>query len=111
MTAYIITPEQHAQIVDAINAAVHGTDTYANSYKGDKASAALAMLRGAQQLRERIAGEIRPLMQKTDGANTDDIANRIHYPGCWDTAAYPTLVDALWECVEWRGCSTCGASK
>jgi hypothetical protein len=29
---------------------------------------------------------------------TDEtIAEQIHYPGCWDTVAYPTLASALWE--------------
>ncbi len=34
------------------------------------------------------------------------IANKIHYPDCWDTMAYPTLLDAVHECYE--GCSQCG---
>ena len=24
-------------------------------------------------------------------------ADKIHYPGCWDTLAYPSLLDALGE--------------
>ena len=31
----------------------------------------------------------------------------IHYPDCWDTAAYPTLRDAIHECLAWSGCSVC----
>ena len=27
------------------------------------------------------------------------IARNIHYPDCWDTMAYPTLYDAINECV------------
>lgn len=27
------------------------------------------------------------------------VAEKIHYPQCWDTAAYPTLLSALWECI------------
>lgn len=33
------------------------------------------------------------------------IASLLHYPECWDTAAYPTLLDAVAEIHE--GCSTC----
>lgn len=31
------------------------------------------------------------------------ISNLIHYPACWDTMAYPSLEDALYEI----GCSEC----
>ncbi len=34
------------------------------------------------------------------------IANKIHYPDCWDSMAYPTLLDAVHECYD--GCSQCG---
>ena len=34
------------------------------------------------------------------------VARLYHYPDCWDTMAYPTLFDAIWEM---RGpCTTCG---
>ena len=40
-----------------------------------------------------------------------EIGEMIHYPECWDTAAYPTLADALWEMVAWSTqhpiCPTC----
>lgn len=32
-------------------------------------------------------------LRKTNG----DLAEAIHYPGCWDTAAFPELADALKE--------------
>ena len=39
------------------------------------------------------------------------IAEAIHYPECWDTMAYPTLVYALWEMIgidfTKRFCPTC----
>lgn len=38
---------------------------------------------------------------------SDKYARLIHYPECWDTAAYPTLADAIWESLAWSGCSTC----
>ena len=34
-------------------------------------------------------------------------AGMIHYPDCWDTAAYPALRDAIHECLALSGCSTC----
>ena len=36
-----------------------------------------------------------------------DWAQMIHYPECWDTAAYPELRDALHEALAWSGCSVC----
>lgn len=46
------------------------------------------------------------------------IAKAIHYPVCWDTAAYPTLASALWEMVSFKAssdniatCSTCKKSQ
>ncbi len=33
------------------------------------------------------------------------IANKIHYPDCWDTMTYPTLLDAVHECYD--GCCEC----
>jgi hypothetical protein len=33
------------------------------------------------------------------------IAQAIHYPECWDTAAYPTVEDALRELYAWFKCS------
>ena len=31
----------------------------------------------------------------------------IHYPECWDTAAYPELRYAIHEALAWSGCSVC----
>lgn len=45
-----------------------------------------------------------------EGEAAKDIAKRIHYPEHWDTAAYPTLVEALWECVPDFKCSECDAA-
>ena len=36
-----------------------------------------------------------------------DWAQMIHYPECWDTAAYPELRDAIHEALAWSGCSVC----
>lgn len=35
----------------------------------------------------------------------DEIARKIHYPQCWDTACYPTLADAVIEIATGAGCS------
>jgi hypothetical protein len=38
-----------------------------------------------------------------------DLAAALHYPGCWDTAAYPALADALEAvCADFK-CSECAA--
>ena len=34
-------------------------------------------------------------------------AAMIHYPECWDTAAYPELRNAIHEALAWAGCSVC----
>lgn len=34
-------------------------------------------------------------------------ATFLHYPDCWDTAAYPTLESAIHEALAWSGCSIC----
>ncbi|WP_205191323.1 hypothetical protein [Burkholderia sp. LMG 13014] len=40
------------------------------------------------------------------------IARALHYPACWDTAAYPTLESAAWEAIAAAkiGCSACEAA-
>lgn len=35
------------------------------------------------------------------------IAELLHYPRCWDTAAYPTVFDAMIETAGAAGCSAC----
>jgi hypothetical protein len=42
-------------------------------------------------------------------AVSERIARALHYPACWDTAAYPTLESAVWEAIACAklGCSTC----
>lgn len=42
-------------------------------------------------------------------AERQAIAAAIHYPDCWDTAAYPMLADALTEVYEHFHCSECGS--
>lgn len=43
----------------------------------------------------------------------ESIAKEIHYPACWDTAAYPTLEDAMLEMVFSTRfvCSECTSSE
>ena len=35
----------------------------------------------------------------------DEISKVLHYPDCWDTAAYPTLEDAIIEAKSWAHCT------
>jgi hypothetical protein len=44
-------------------------------------------------------------MTHFSGEETEKMAKRIHYPECWDMAAYPTLADAIYEIVLNVGCS------
>jgi hypothetical protein len=46
-------------------------------------------------------------------AVSERIARALHYPACWDTAAYPTLESAAWEAIACAklGCSTCGPAQ
>ena len=46
-------------------------------------------------------------MRETD----KDIAADIHYPDCWDTAAYPRLIDALRQLAHCVGCKECEAAQ
>lgn len=56
---------------------------------------------GAIQMVERgIAAAINAMPAKYP----DEWARAIHYPECWDTAAYPTLHDAIHEVVTCCGC-------
>lgn len=43
----------------------------------------------------------------------EKIARALHYPACWDTAAYPTLESAAWEAIACAklGCSTCDSAS
>jgi hypothetical protein len=50
--------------------------------------------------------EIDALMAVIFGED-EELAKRLHYPECWDTAAYPTLHDALLEVTGNCGCSEC----
>lgn len=40
-----------------------------------------------------------------EGMRLADIAKAIHYPECWDTAAYPTLASALCEMFAFFKCT------
>jgi hypothetical protein len=41
----------------------------------------------------------KPALAKPEQVNK--WADRIHYPECWCTTAYPTLEDAMWEALAW----------
>jgi hypothetical protein len=47
--------------------------------------------------------------QPTEPSLKDSLAEALHYPGCWDTAAYPALSDALSAVYDHFKCSECAA--
>jgi len=49
----------------------------------------------------------------SDADCREHIARALHYPACWDIAAYPTLESAAWEAIACAklGCSTCKESQ
>jgi len=58
------------------------------------------------------------LARASEAAAEDDdtrerIARALHYPACWDTAAYPTLDSAVWESIACAkiGCSECESAS
>lgn len=52
---------------------------------------------------ERISHkEVLGMLEELQG-----IAFAIHYPDCWDTFVYPTLLDAIHELWPASGCVTC----
>ena len=46
-----------------------------------------------------------PLFTHPASNHLDEIAKVLHYPDCWDTAAYPTLEDAIIEAKSWAHCT------
>ena len=40
-----------------------------------------------------------------NSSNLQKLADEIHWPRCWDTAAYPNFWDAVYEIVSCAGCS------
>lgn len=44
-------------------------------------------------------------------STAEPVAKAIHYPDCWDTAAYPTLESALKEMYAFFKCSECAPSS
>jgi hypothetical protein len=57
-----------------------------------------AAARGAQQA---------AVSERVEPAYPDEWAKFLHYPDCWDTAAYPTLKDAIHEVLACSECSVC----
>jgi Lar family restriction alleviation protein len=48
-----------------------------------------------------------PAQPVSEPALTAKWSGFLHYPECWDTAAYPTLESAIHETLAWSGCSVC----
>ena len=46
-----------------------------------------------------------PLYTQPTTNHLDEIAKVLHYPDCWDVAAYPTLEDAIIEAKSWTHCT------
>jgi hypothetical protein len=60
-------------------------------------------------MQERAARAASKATVKGDEQMRVKIARALHYPACWDTAAYPTLESAAWEAIACAklGCSAC----
>jgi hypothetical protein len=44
---------------------------------------------------------------KAQEPTVEKLAQVMHYPECWDTAAYPTIESALHEAYSWAKCNVC----
>jgi hypothetical protein len=60
----------------------------------------------SRHVNEAIAALKERLAQRTEQEPVA-WAKFLHYPECWDTAAYSTLHDAIHEALAWSGCSVC----
>ena len=61
---------------------------------------------------DQIAGRVygHPAVEKKECTATlipEKWATFLHYPDCWDTAAYPDLKSAIHEALAFAGCSVC----
>jgi len=52
-----------------------------------------------------VAGGVPLYREPVQPVKQEPVAKAIHYPECWDTAAYPTLESALAELFAWFKCS------
>lgn len=59
--------------------------------------------------KDRIRWLSRALSKNTEAQQ--QIATLLHWPKCWDTAAYPTLEDAIVEALQSNACTVCAADK
>lgn len=52
-----------------------------------------------------VARDKRPAQNTGGHPAATDFAKLLHYPECWDTAAYPTLQSAIWEALSAARCT------
>ena len=65
---------------------------------------------GSSAEQEYVAAELYKRDQQIEQftKELEEIAEAIHYPDCWDTMAYPTLLDAI---TEINHCSVCDTKQ
>lgn len=63
------------------------------------------MIDFAKRLVERVKADQAALTVGAEQKENEPAATAIHYPECWDTAAYPTVWDAFAEVAAWFKCS------
>lgn len=61
--------------------------------------------------RDKAIEQMRALLAAPSPAQPDPVAQAIHYPDCWDTAAYPTLGHALAGVYHHFQCSECAPEQ
>ena len=64
---------------------------------------------GGKRSRRELSRRIAALYAAPSPAILQELARLIHYPEHWDTAAYPSILDAIRECLSCAGCSECAA--
>jgi hypothetical protein len=85
----------NTELLEALKAALQWIEGYPNSGRPSV----------EHQLRNAIAKAEQA--ERVEPAYPDEWAKFLHYPDCWDTAAYPTLKDAIHEALAWSECSVC----
>ncbi len=61
----------------------------------------------AQNKDRKLGEEMTARINDRIAARVGSLEGAIHYPACWDTAAYPTLADALSAVYDHFKCSEC----
>jgi len=69
--------------------------------------AGAALYHCGQMTDAQTAKQTERLVSQRKENGIDEIERAIHYPECWDTMTYPTLLDAIKE----LGCNECDCTK